>query len=241
MSTTNSANGDVTPRISPESRRYMFAVELKAGSRTEYEWDPVNSSFLKKQPEADENEAFRQTLVIRRAVIGPSAKENETNMVSVEITDPETETVTFPMVYLTQGKELQSTVDLTFPEQPLIKVKFILTQGTGPVHLVGYHFVERIVVDDPDYEAEEAEEVEEDEMEDLEDETKENNEKAIPIRLTTAAKRRLQTEQNGHGDVKAKKMKVASENGNGEAEDEAMENDSAEPTKEEEAAVVAEK
>jgi len=165
MSTTISENTDVIPcNASANFRRYMFATELKSDDKTEYVWNPEEASYFKKLPEFNEPGSYRHMLVIRRAIIGPSAKEGSTNLISVEMTCPDTETLTFPMVYLTQGDEPQSVVDLTFSDGPPSTLKFILSQGTGPVHLVGYHFVERVMVDDFDYGSSDEEEGLEEEL-----------------------------------------------------------------------------
>lgn len=199
----------------------MFTVELKAGSRTEYLWDPKTVKYVLKQAETEEAEldGYRQTLMIRRAVIGPSAKENETNLVSVEVEDTDAgQTDTFPLVYLTKGSNTQALVDLTFPEQLNVKVKFILLAGSGPVHLIGYHFVEKLPADDPDYvsEADEDLDAEGDEI----DTEEELSAKVLaPIIQLARQKRRIQTDQNGG--LHTKKMKVGSENGNGDGNGEA--------------------
>lgn len=74
-------------------------------------------------------------------VLGPSAKEGEENWVNVEVTDPEGLDSKFPLGCLIRGKESQTLVDLAFPDVRDVRVKFTLVEGTGPVHVVGYHLI----------------------------------------------------------------------------------------------------
>ncbi|CAL8104633.1 unnamed protein product [Orchesella dallaii] len=157
-----SENAEIVPCVAAETRRYMFATALSTETQSEYEWDARKTPYINKQPETKKNEAFRQILVIRRVILGPTAKEGEKNTISVVIDDPEEETESFPMIHLSKGKEVQAMIDLTFPDRTNVNVKFVLTEGTGPIHLIGYHLIERLVVD-VSYEANEADVTTEDE------------------------------------------------------------------------------
>jgi len=169
MSFMNSMNGDVELPRGADARRYLFALELRADSQSEFRWTP--ESALEKYtniPEIhpDRNEILRHSLVLRRAIVGPSAKENESNLISVEVMDPEVNgKSSFPLVYLSKGKESQALIDFSFPEIEDIGVTFTL-KGAGPVHLIGYHFIERVPGDYGEADEEEVgeEEEEDDEM-----------------------------------------------------------------------------
>jgi nucleophosmin 3 len=229
MALFNSMNGE-GEGPSGEGRRYMFALELKAGSRTEYKWTPeLALENYKPQgiPEAQETEMLRHTLLLRRAVVGSSAKENEGNLVSVEVEDPDViENTAFPLVYLAKGKEAQAPIDLTFPEVNELGVTFTLSEGSGPVHIIGYHFVERVPGDynseaeDDDMDGEGEENVDEDEPISKENITEQLVEKVKAV--VGSAKRRLNENGNAANGA-AKKAKVQDENEEMEKEPEPVE------------------
>jgi len=211
-----------------DARRYMFALELKAGSRTEFKWNAETAMADKLVPAGD-TEGVRHTLLLRRAILGHTAKENEANLITAVVEDPDVkEAVSFPLVYLTKGKESQCKLDLTFPEVQDLGVSFNLTEGSGPIHLVGYHFVERITSDDEDYNGE-AEEM--DEEEDAEADPEKMAEVVEQVKAVMRAKRRMN--ENGNGDSAPKKPKVLGEkNGSAAAaaaEDEEMTEKELEP------------
>jgi len=198
--------------VGREARRYMFAVELKAGSRTEYVWSPeVAMESYKNVAEPQDYEVLKHFLILKRAIVGASAKENEGNLVSVEVDDPEVkEKVAFPLVYLTKGKDSQAPVDLSFPDVSELGVKFTLTEGAGPVHIIGYHFIDRVPTDPEDAQDDEGEE----------EEDEESAAHAVEmVKAAIRAKRRMNGNGTENGDAAPKKAKVEKEE-NGEEDDE---------------------
>jgi len=161
---------------------------------------------------------------LRRAIVGSSAKEDESNLVSVEVMDPDVnEKTSFPLVYLSKGKESQASIDYSFPEIEELGVTFKLEEGSGPVHLVGYHFVERVP---GDYSDADEEEVGEEEEEDDEMNPEHVIETAQIIKAALKGKRRLLDDVEES--VTAPKKAKDKANGSGAGKNGAVENE-AEP------------
>lgn len=153
----------------------LTALKLdKSGEATNIGlWKPMSSlrprSILEmcgeEMPSSDSS-MVRQSLHIERIILGKDAKDNELNLVSAEVNNAlapvEYRKSSFPMAYLTKGKEWQSSMHLSFPYHYFgseVNVKFELTEGSGPVHIIGYHLVEPQPIDYPDDSEDEAEEV----------------------------------------------------------------------------------
>merc|ERR1711970_768286 len=113
-------------------------------------------------------------LLIKAAVLMPSAKVNEVTIVQVESEGYKKEKVVVPICAMKGGQNLHQYVDLLLPTQ----AKFSLLQGEGPIHLVGSHCVDFFgyrETDDDDAEddsAEEDAEIEGDEVKASEDKKK---------------------------------------------------------------------
>lgn len=80
------------------------------------------------------------TLFLKQAVLGASAIDNETNIVSVETKDYYMQDVKQPIISLTSGVTNSCILDLNFSSE--IPVTFHLTSGSGPVYITGAHLVE---------------------------------------------------------------------------------------------------
>lgn len=76
-------------------------------------------------------------------VLGPSAKADEENWINVDVSHSEGNDASFPLACLVRGKENQTLVDLEFPSGDDVRVKFTLAEGTGPVHVIGFHMIGR--------------------------------------------------------------------------------------------------
>lgn len=210
-----------------ETNRFTFALKLdKSGDKSSLgEWKPFG-------PQIHPNAAVvQQSLHIDRVILGQAAKENELNLVSVEVEDPESpekyHRACFPLAYLTKGRDYQAQVSLDFPIHygQDLTVKFELTEGSGPVHIIGYHLYEPIPAEYPDSEAE----AEEDTTEEDEPVDENQKEEVVAKRIISRPKRRIiNNEQNGDAEVETKKIKVAGkENGDAkEATDDDMEAES---------------
>merc|ERR1719348_1826475 len=109
---------------------------------------------------------MRHLLFLRQATLGVNAIEGERNIVQVTAKDFEGKTVSQILCSLTLGRGLDAA-DLDLTLQYDHEVSFKLIKGSGPIHLVGNHYVET-----PAKESEEEEletEGEDDEVEDLDD------------------------------------------------------------------------
>jgi len=142
-------------------------------------------------------------------------------LVSVEVVDPEVnEKTTFPLVYLSKGKESQALIDFSFPELAELGVTFTLEEGSGPVHLIGYHFVERV--------PSEYSEADEEEVGEEEEEDDEMNAENVAVAVQKAnivikAKRRLLDDvEEG---VAAPKKAKGKANGSAKGKNDAVENE----------------
>ena len=76
-------------------------------------------------------------LLLKSAVLMPSAKAGEASVVQVETEGYNNTKVVTPIVAMRGGEDHQQYVDILIPH----KATFKLIQGEGPVHLVGSHCV----------------------------------------------------------------------------------------------------
>merc|ERR1719209_1820419 len=77
-------------------------------------------------------------LLIKAAVLMPSAEKDEVTIVQIESEGYKKEKVVVPICAMKGGQNLHQYVDLLVPTQ----AKFSLLQGEGPINLVGSHCVD---------------------------------------------------------------------------------------------------
>jgi len=109
-------------------------------------------------------------LLIKSAILMPTAKDGEVSIVQVESEGYKEEKVIAPMVAMKGGKDYQRYVDILIPTNAKLK----LIQGEGPLHLVGSHCVDFYgYKGDENAEDSDEDEEEEDAVEDKEEAKKE--------------------------------------------------------------------
>merc|ERR1712243_423673 len=77
-------------------------------------------------------------LLIKSAILMPSAKENEVTVVQIESEGYRGKSVTVPICAMGGGVDLQKYVDLLVPGPSKMKI----IHGEGPIHLIGSHCVD---------------------------------------------------------------------------------------------------
>merc|ERR1711911_102346 len=77
-------------------------------------------------------------LLIKTAILMPTAKKDEVTVVEIESEGYNKQKLTVPICAMKGGSDLQKYVDLLIPGPSKIKI----IHGEGPVHLVGSHCVE---------------------------------------------------------------------------------------------------
>jgi len=141
-----------------EVQYYFWGAELSCSSPS-HAWRIFH-------PEDEAEDDLRHLLFLRQATLGVNAIKGERNIVEVTSKDYEGNVVRQILCSLTLGGGLD-TVDLDLTLQYDHEVSFKLIKGSGPIHLVGNHYVET-----PAKEGEEEEletDGEDDEVEDLDD------------------------------------------------------------------------
>lgn len=86
------------------------------------------------------------TLIIKQALLSPSAKDSEVNVIEVETTGYKGN-IKQPIIALIGGKQPHLLLDLNFPDPPVI---LRLVEGHGPVHISGNHVINAEQYNDED-------------------------------------------------------------------------------------------
>jgi len=166
-------------------QEYFWGAELSKDKPT-FKWNP----------EMDEEFSDTQSILfLKRAVLGLKAVEGQRNIVEAHCTSADDEEQKHPILSLTLGLEDHCDVELSFKHME--EVSFKLVSGTGPVHLVGQHYLEtnrEAGMDDTDMDDEEVEE--EDDLGVVEEE--EEEEEAKPVgkkrKIAESAKAKVEAE-----------------------------------------------
>jgi len=183
-------------RGSYEVQEYFWGAQLSKKVQS-FKWSP--------QVEDEFRDEMQNILFLKRAVLGVEAVEGERNIIEVQCKNMEDETEKHPILSLTLGLQDHCDVELTFKEME--EVTFTLVAGTGPIHLVGQHYLETIR--EPDMDGTDMDDEEEDEDEDLEAIEEEEEEKAPGKKrknTSSPGKAKNGTDENG---PEMKKMKGA--------------------------------
>ncbi|XP_063233187.1 mitotic apparatus protein p62-like isoform X5 [Bacillus rossius redtenbacheri] len=113
------------------SEGYFWGASLTADKNT-ITWDP-------EEPSKDGQPDFSRghSLTIKQAMLGKEAKSGELNVVQAETVGYNGD-VKIPLFSLEAGALRQCMLDLSFPDAPVV---LKLAEGSGPVHLSGYHSI----------------------------------------------------------------------------------------------------
>eukprot|EP00088_Acartia_fossae_P038683 TRINITY_DN4012_c0_g1_i2.p1 TRINITY_DN4012_c0_g1~~TRINITY_DN4012_c0_g1_i2.p1 ORF type:complete len:247 (+),score=108.38 TRINITY_DN4012_c0_g1_i2:45-785(+) len=153
---------------------YLWSCTL-SGSNKEFSWEPSSLEPPKKEGETGGTSVKPgHRLLIKTAILSPTAKENEVTVVEIESEGYNHSKVTVPICAMRGGSDLQKYVDLLVPGPAKLKI----IHGEGPINLVGSHCVDYYGMNDDDDDTDEDEDDEEaDEMETEEatEETKAKN------------------------------------------------------------------
>lgn len=176
-------------------QEYFWGAVLSKDKPT-FKWNP--------QVEDEFRDEMQNILFLKRAVLGVSAVEGERNMIEVECKNMEEETEKHPILSLTLGLQDHCDVELTFKQME--EVTFSLVAGTGPIHLVGQHYLETIR--DPEMDATDMDD-EEEEDEDLEAIEEEEEEEKAPGKKRKIVPSPNKAKPGIEGAPDTKKMKAA--------------------------------
>lgn len=112
------------------------------GKNKEYSWSPSDPSDDDANEDEDtDDEEFdpsckpNHRLLVKTAILHPTATEGEVVMLQVETTGYKEEKIIAPFLAMKGGQQLQQQVDLLIPDAATIK----LVSGEGPITLVGSH------------------------------------------------------------------------------------------------------
>ena len=146
---------------------YMWSCTLTATNK-EYSWDPANLDADAEAKEGEEKEGPKvkpgHRLLIKSAILMPSAKKDEVTVVQIESEGYNKQKVIVPICAMKGGAELQKYVDLLIPHAAKLKI----IHGEGPINLVGSHCVDYFGFKDEGDEESEDEEEGDTENEDME-------------------------------------------------------------------------
>merc|ERR1711909_47943 len=133
-------------------------------------------------------------LLIKAAVLMPSAKKDEVTIVQIESEGYKKEKVVVPICAMKGGQNLHQYVDLLVPTQ----AKFSLLQGEGPINLVGSHCVDFFGYRETDEDEDESAE-EDTEMDGVEETGDKSNDakKKTPTKDTAEDKKKTPAKESG--------------------------------------------
>merc|ERR1712179_286059 len=166
-----------------------------SGSSKEYTWNPEDPADTAEDDEKDPSVMKPgHRLLIKAAVLMPSAKKDEVTIVQIESEGYKKEKVVVPICAMKGGQNLHQYVDLLVPTQ----AKFSLLQGEGPINLVGSHCVDFFGYRETDEDEDESAE-EDAEMDGVEETGGECNDgkKKTPTKDTAEDKKKTPVKESG--------------------------------------------
>eukprot|EP00092_Neocalanus_flemingeri_P034873 GFUD01037948.1.p1 GENE.GFUD01037948.1~~GFUD01037948.1.p1 ORF type:complete len:216 (-),score=66.23 GFUD01037948.1:94-741(-) len=183
-------------------QEYLWSCTL-SGSDKEYSWAPEDPTTEGKEDEEnDGNVKPGHRLLIKSAILMPSAKKDEVTIVQIESEGYNKKTVIVPICAMKGGSDYQQYVDLLVPT----KAKLKLLQGEGPIHLIGSHCVDFSGfrdVEAGDSEDEDEATDNDDEME-VAEEVKEKGDKKTPTKETKDDEKKTTPAKEDSGSKKRK-------------------------------------
>ncbi|KAJ6637008.1 Nucleoplasmin-like protein, partial [Pseudolycoriella hygida] len=148
------------------AEEFFYGVTL-SNSGASVTWDPENKDEFPNN----------YKLIIKQILLDHEAKENEFNVVEVEVMSSR-DKIKIPIAVLKVGETRSVRTDLEFPEPP---VTFKLIMGNGPVHIHGQHVPGAVVEEIEDYGEEMEEEILDEEDADEEEEDDTNPKKKVKL------------------------------------------------------------
>jgi hypothetical protein len=138
-------------------------------------WSP---SDIMEFEDEDDQDFVINSLILKTAVLGPKAVENERNIVAVKTKGYQEKDIEQPIFSLTLGRnEMVTGMDITLANDHNQEVEFKLIEGTGPVYITCNHIMELPIEGEQQTIMTTSDgEVEENEEEDIEDEDDEEDE-----------------------------------------------------------------
>ena len=116
---------------------YLWSCTL-TGSDKEYSWAPEDPSDTQEDDEKDPSVKPGHRLLIKSAILMPTAKTDEVTVVQIESEGYNKQKVIVPICAMKGGSDFQQYVDLLVP----CPAKLKLLQGEGPINLIGSHCVD---------------------------------------------------------------------------------------------------
>merc|ERR1711915_128150 len=185
-------------------QEYLWSCTL-TGSNKEYKWSPDFDAEKKDEEEVPLKASHR--LLVKSAILMPSAKEDEVTVVQIESDGYNKQKVVVPICAMKGGYDLQKYVDLLVP----CPAKISLVQGEGPIYLIGSHCVDfdgyKDVDEDEDDEDEATADEDAAEDEAMEEEPKEV--KISPAKEGSGSSKRKASSDPPKSDEKKKKASPA--------------------------------
>merc|ERR1712098_1035796 len=176
-----------------------------SGDNKEFTWAPDDAEVAEEgDEERDRTAKPNHKLLIKSAILMPSAKVDEVTIVQIESEGYKEEKVIVPICAMKGGYNYQQYIDLLVPS----KAKLTLLQGEGPINLLGSHCVDFFGYKDMDAESEEEEEVADDEDVDS-DEVKDKGDKKTPSKDEGESKKRKASSEAPNSADKKKKASPA--------------------------------
>jgi len=176
---------------------FLWSCSL-SGATKEYTWAPDDPADVAEDDEKDPSVKPGHKLLIKSAILMPSAKTDEVTIVQIESEGYNKQKVVVPICAMKGGSDLQQYVDLLVPS----KAKFTLLQGEGPINLLGSHCVDFFGYRDMDADSEGEETGEEDDVE--MEEGKEKGDKKTPTKQDNESKKRKASEDPKSAEKKKK-------------------------------------
>lgn len=143
-----------------EVQYYFWGAELSCSA-------PTHSWKLFQEEECEDD--MRHLLFLRQATLGVNAIEGERNIIQVTSKDYEGNEVSHVLCSLTLGQGLDAA-DLDLTLQYDHEVSFKLIKGSGPIHIVGNHYVETPPANEEVVELDETDASEVEDLDDMKDE-----------------------------------------------------------------------
>ena len=122
----------------PEDPRVFPWSCTLTGASKEFTWAPEDPADQDEDDESDPTVKPGHRLLIKNAVLMPSATADEVSLIQVETEGYNKTKVVVPFVAMMGGRDYNSYIDLLIPK----KATFKLIQGEGPISLVGSHCVD---------------------------------------------------------------------------------------------------
>merc|ERR1719308_224388 len=179
---------------------FLWSCTL-SGATKEYTWAPADPEDTADDDEKDQSVKPGHKLLIKSAILMPSAKADEVTIVQIESEGYNKQKVVVPICAMKGGSDLQQYVDLLVPSN----AKLTLLQGEGPINLLGSHCVDFFGYKDVEVDSEEEEDANAgDDDVDMEEDS-EKGEKKTPTKVDGESKKRKASDDSKSAEKKKKR------------------------------------